>query len=103
MDRVEYWRTVLRTLSPFLGFIAGAWALTLGMEGLSAGFTYGSVGGYLVAAVAFVAGYVVVRWAWVDRVDSVFVLGLVALTVVSVYALLYLETPPSVFERIARW
>lgn len=103
MDRAEYWQKYLEIIAQFFGFIAGAWALPLGMDSLAAGISYGSISGFLASALAFGSGYVLVRSGWEERIDRRFVIALGVLIAVSIFVISYLETPLNVFQQIGRW
>lgn len=103
MDRLEYWRKYLQILGPFVGFIAAAGALPIGMDSLAAGITYGSIEGYLASGLAIGSGYVLARSGWEERVDRRFAIAFVVLVGVSIYVVGYLETTPNVFQQIGRW
>ena len=103
MDRVEYWQNFLEIIARVFGFIAGAWALPLGMDSLAAGISYGSTAGFLASALAFGSGYVLVRSGWEERIDRRFVIALGVLIAVSIFVIGYLETPLNVFQQIGRW
>lgn len=103
MDRLEYWVEYAKAAAPFFGLVGGAWALPLGMESLSAGLAFGSVGGYLASVGAFGAGYVLARRSWEGRTDRLFGVAFAVLIVVSIYVLGFLHTPLNVFQQIGRW
>ena len=66
-------RRLLVQLSPWLGFIVGAMALSLGLRAIAAGYAGSGAIGYLVGGLNLGAGYATARRTWTQTIDAVFI------------------------------
>lgn len=94
----EYRLRYLKQMGPWVGFIVAAGALALGLRAIAAGMETAGILGYVAGSVELFAGYVTARRAWNETIDIWFVLGIGAVVLISLFILLVIELPATIFQ-----